>query len=240
MNEHQLSKRLSEVAALVPAGSRLADIGSDHAYLPVHLLVQGKICTAVAGEVNIGPLESAKKQVEKLGLQGVVDVRLGDGLEVIDEDEIDVVCIAGMGGSLIRQILSEGKQKLQKVKRIILQPNVAGHLIREWLLQESWELKYESVVKEDGKYYEVLMAEPGDALLPYRTYQTEEERQMAILMGPFLLNEASEAFVEKWNLEMEKRKKILLSLEQAEDPEHEGRRREVEEEIKKIEEGLSR
>lgn len=239
MNEHHLSKRLAEVAALVPAGSRLADIGSDHAYLPVHLLIQGKICTAVAGEVNVGPLESAKKQVEKLGLQGVVDVRLGDGLEVIEEDEIDVICIAGMGGPLISQILSAGKNKLHKVKRLILQPNVAGHLIREWLLQEGWELKHESMVKEEGKYYEILMAEPGDPWQPYQPFHSERDKEIATLMGPFLLAEGSPAFKEKWEQEIEKRKKILHSLEQAEGMENEQRKHEVQEEIRKIEEGLT-
>ncbi|GAA0362722.1 tRNA (adenine(22)-N(1))-methyltransferase [Bacillus horti] len=238
MNEHHLSKRLAEVASLVPPGSRLADIGSDHAYLPVHLLIQGKICTAVAGEINPGPLESAKNQVEKLGLQGVVDVRLGDGLEVIHQDEIDVICIAGMGGSLISQILSEGKEKLHKVKRLILQPNVAGHLVREWLLNEGWELLYENMIKEDQKYYEVLMAERGNAEAPYQSYATQRDRKRAVLMGPFLSQDPNEAFREKWEQEVDKRNKILESLAHSEGIDKQDKIDKVKDEMALIEEGL--
>ncbi|WP_025028191.1 tRNA (adenine(22)-N(1))-methyltransferase [Caldalkalibacillus mannanilyticus] len=235
MNEHQLSKRLAEVASLVPAGSRLADIGTDHAYLPVHLLIQGKICTAVAGEINEGPYQSAVNQVEKLGLKGVVDVRKGNGLEVIRDGEVDVIAIAGMGGALICQILEEGIEKLSKVKRLILQPNMAEHLIRQWLIDHHWELKEEKVIEEDHKIYEILMAEPGDPEKPYLGLD-EMERKKAILLGPFLLQEKSKVFKKKWSAEIEKKKKILLSLQNAEDKGV--REQEIQSEIKLLEEGI--
>jgi len=235
MNEHQLSKRLAEVAALVPAGSRLADIGTDHAYLPVHLLIQGKICTAVAGEVNEGPYQSAMSQVEKLGLHSVVEVRKGNGLEVVEDGEVDVIAIAGMGGALICQILNEGKEKLKKVKRLILQPNMAEHMIREWLIENEWELKVERIIEEDQKIYEILMAEPGDPNLPYEGLSPFEKKQ-AILMGPFLLKEKSEVFVQKWKSEIKKKLRILDSLQNAEDKGT--REEEIKEEIKLMEEGI--
>lgn len=237
MNEHQLSKRLTEVASLVPTGSRLADIGSDHAYLPVHLLVQGKICAAIAGEINEGPLQSAMKQVEKLGLGSVVDVRKGDGLEVIESGEVDVISIAGMGGGLICHILDEGLDKLHKVQRLILQPNVASHFVRQWLVDHDWELKHESIIEEDGKYYEILMAEPGRAEQPYEGLD-HLERERAVLMGPFLLKQKTDAFIEKWQSEIEKRNKIVSSLQNTNGEDKEDKLKKVLEEITIMEGGI--
>lgn len=237
MNEHQLSKRLTEVASLVPTGSRLADIGSDHAYLPVHLLVQGKICAAIAGEINDGPLQSTKNQVEKLGLDSVVDVRKGDGLEVIENGEVDVISIAGMGGALICHILDEGLDKLYKVQRLILQPNVASHFVRQWLIDHEWELKHESIVEEDGKYYEVLMAEPGMAQRAYEGLD-EQGKERAVLMGPLLLQEKTAAFIEKWQGEIEKRNKIVSSLQHTIGEDKEDKLKKVVEELNIIEGGI--
>lgn len=214
MNEHQLSLRLSAVAQLVPTGSRLADIGTDHAYLPVYLILQGKVSMAIAGELNDGPFQSAIQLVDRLSLDSVVDVRKGDGLEVLQEDEVDVITIAGMGGALIADILSKGLEKLRKVKRLVLQPNVAGHIVREWFIEHGWNLIDEMMIKEDQKYYEVLVAEQGEPELAYQGLESEE-RSRAIFMGPFLIKEKNEAFVEKWQVEIEKRKLILDSLQKA-------------------------
>ena len=109
MNENQLSKRLATVGDLIPRGSRLADIGSDHAYLPVALMLENKLSFAVAGEVVEGPYQSAKTQVSKSNLTDKIIVRLANGLDAIEpEDQIDVISICGMGGTLIRDILEAG------------------------------------------------------------------------------------------------------------------------------------
>jgi tRNA (adenine22-N1)-methyltransferase len=237
MNEHQLSKRLTEVASLVPVGCRLADIGSDHSYLPAHLLIQGKVCTAIAGEVNEGPLLSAQNLVEKLGLGSVMYVRKGNGLEVIEEGEVDVISIAGMGGALICQILNEGLEKLTRTQRLILQPNVASHLVRQWLIHHNWELKYESMIEEDNKFYEVLMAEPGNPELPYDGLNTRE-RERAILMGPYLLQDKTPAFIRKWKAEIDKRNKIISSLHHSTGEGKEEKLYHVSEEISLMEEGI--
>ncbi|WP_202080663.1 tRNA (adenine(22)-N(1))-methyltransferase [Caldalkalibacillus salinus] len=237
MNEHQLSKRLMQVAEYVPHGSRMADIGSDHAYLPIFLVLNGKISFAIAGEVNDGPYESAKAQVDRLGLQGVVDVRKGDGLAVIDAEEVDVICIAGMGGALIRQILSEQSSKLNQVKRLILQPNVASHILREWCLENGWELKDERMVAEDDKYYEVLIADRGTPSVPYEQLP-EAWRLHALTMGPFLLRHPNQAFIDKWTYELNKRKKILESLDNGVGPDVEEKKKLIETEMAMIQEGL--
>ncbi|MGQ0416319.1 tRNA (adenine(22)-N(1))-methyltransferase TrmK, partial [Bacillus sp. HC-TM] len=140
MNEVKLSKRLEEVVREIPVGSTVADIGSDHAYLPCYTIINNIATKAVAGEVVDGPFRSAQATVAESGLQDKVDVRKGNGLAVIAPGEVDVITVAGMGGALIRDILESGKEKLEGVTRLILQPNIAAHHIREWFIENGWGL----------------------------------------------------------------------------------------------------
>ena len=97
----KLTDRLLKIASLVDNGKRIADIGTDHGYIPVYLLNQNKIQYAILGDVNKGPLENARKEVTRNKLQDKVDLRLGSGIEVLKENEVDEIIIAGMGGMLI-------------------------------------------------------------------------------------------------------------------------------------------
>jgi tRNA (adenine22-N1)-methyltransferase len=207
MNVEKLSKRLSSVAFFIPEGAKLADIGSDHAYLPCHVVKAGKVPYAIAGEVVEGPYLSAKKQVETEGLTGRIDVRKGNGLEVIAPDEVDCITIAGMGGALITSILEEGKEKLDGVKRLVLQPNISAISIRLWLLENGWTLENESILEEDGKIYEILVAEKGDSKATYT-----ENMEWELLFGPFLSKEKNEAFIQKWTLEKKNWQRILAQM----------------------------
>lgn len=213
MEKIQLSKRLLEVAKYVPENSITADIGSDHALLPCYLIQQKIAKKAIAGEINEGPYQTAKRQVEKCGLQHLISVRKGDGLSIIENDEPTCVVIAGMGGSLIQKILEEGKEKLKKAERLVLQPNIHSIEVRKWLLQHDWELDHESILEEDGKIYEVLAAKRGDGRKPYENMPMAS----ALLMGPFLMKEKSPVFRKKWNHELKHWQSVLKQLENAEE-----------------------
>ncbi|MBD8069175.1 tRNA (adenine(22)-N(1))-methyltransferase [Bacillus sp. PS06] len=210
MNELQLSKRLEAVASNIPSDSILADIGSDHAYLPCYAYLKGQIVSAIAGEINEGPFRSAQEQVMKSNLADVIEVRKGNGLEVIDPNEVDCITIAGMGGTLITTILEEGSRKLEGVSRLILQPNIGAINIRKWLLAEGWEITSETILEEDGKIYEIIVADRGNPEKPY------DDIEAGLLLGPFLLKEKNEAFIKKWTHEKQHWMTILTNLQQAE------------------------
>ena len=212
MNELKLSKRLEIVANYIPEGAVFADIGSDHAYLPCYSILQGKSRGAIAGEITDGPYESAKSQVRKCDLSDSITVRKGDGLAVLrEEDQVDCITIAGMGGSLISKILEEGSEKLLNVTRLILQPNIHAISIRQWLVEKGWELVAEEIIEEDNKIYEVLVAEKGDPKRPYSNYSFEA----GLLLGPFLAKERSDIFLKKWSGELNHLRSIIHQLEQA-------------------------
>lgn len=211
LNTNKLSIRLETVANYVPKNSRLADIGSDHAYLPCYLAKKGQISFGIAGEVAQGPFQSAEKNVMAEGLSTMIQVRMGDGLAVIQPGDADCITIAGMGGTLIASILENGKEKLETVKRLVLQPNLNAVAIRTWLVENHWELIAEEILEEDNKIYEILAAEKGDPLTPYRVAPLET----GLLVGPFLLKRKEAAFKKKWSLEVENWKRIYAQLESA-------------------------
>ncbi|PLS01176.1 tRNA (adenine(22)-N(1))-methyltransferase [Neobacillus cucumis] len=210
MNTDKLSVRLTKVANYVPEGARMADIGSDHAYLPCYLAKNLKISFAIAGEVAQGPFQSAEKNVLAEGLSDKIVVRMGDGLEVIQPGEVDCITIAGMGGALISSILDSGRDKLDSVKRLVLQPNISAISIRTWLLANNWELIAEEIIEEDSKIYEILVAEKGDPAKPYM-----EKKEEGLLLGPFLLKQKNETFKKKWTLEKKNWQRIYQALEGA-------------------------
>jgi tRNA (adenine22-N1)-methyltransferase len=232
MNHLELSKRLEKVGEFVPEAARLADIGSDHAYLPVALMLKGKITFAVAGEVVQGPFDSARKQVRKNGLEEKIVVRLADGLAAIKpEDQIDAITIAGMGGSLIKDILEAGKEKqLSGKERLILQPNIGERTLRIWLQQNGYQIIHEVILEENKKIYEIITAEKAAEPIVY----TEEQ----LMFGPFLMKEKSPEFVKKWQRELQQRKAVVAQMEQASKKPNE-RLQEIKEEISRIEEVLS-
>ncbi|AVK60451.1 tRNA (adenine(22)-N(1))-methyltransferase TrmK [Lactobacillus sp. CBA3605] len=208
MDAKQLSQRLATVGAFVPLGARLADIGSDHAYLPANLALNQRISYGIAGEVVRGPFENAQHEIEKLQLTARVHARLADGLAAIQPaDRIDVVTIAGMGGPLIRHILDQGQAQLAGVQRLILQPNVGETTLRAWLMAHQFQIVAERILAEDGHTYEIIVAEPISHAVQY----TAKE----LLVGPFLGAEKSPVFSAKWQHELARAQTAVTQMQQA-------------------------
>lgn len=202
MNAQKLSERLAKVASYVPTGAVVADIGSDHAYLPCYLVHEGIAKRAVAGEVVKGPYESAVKQVRQEGLTDKVTVRLADGLAAVQPtDGVDTVTIAGMGGPLIADILTKNPESLTRVTRLILQPNIHAKAVRQWAIENDFALLEEAILEEDSKIYEVLVLQRGDMQL----------NEAELLFGPHLLQAKEAPFRKKWLRELAQWQKILQS-----------------------------
>ncbi|WP_170145306.1 tRNA (adenine(22)-N(1))-methyltransferase [Ammoniphilus oxalaticus] len=233
----ELSQRLTAVARYVKPGSKVADIGSDHAFLPIHLIQSGKSASVIAGEVNRGPLEMARKNVDQTGFSKQIELRLGDGLSVIEDGEVDTVCISGMGGTLITSILDAGIERLSSVQQLVLQPNVAEKQARKWLYDHGWELVGETILKEEGIIYEVFSAVRGNAKAPYQSQQWPLEQWFEL--GPFLWSEKSPIYKEKWEREWGNTKRVLSDLKRAKSTEIETKRMELEDRLKWIEEVLT-
>ena len=149
----KLTDRLLKIASLVDNGKRIADIGTDHGYIPVYLLNQNKIQYAILGDVNKGPLENARKEVTRNKLQDKVDLRLGSGIEVLKENEVDEIIIAGMGGMLINNLLKANEKVAHTTEKLILQPMQAPEELRMFLYQ----ILDEHLVREEHRLYEIIV-----------------------------------------------------------------------------------
>ena len=152
----KLTDRLLKIASLVSKGKKIADIGTDHGYIPVYLLNKGIIPFAILADVNKGPLENACKEVRHSNLTDKTDLRLGSGIEVLKKGEVDEIIIAGMGGILISELLEANKEVAHSVDKLILQPMQAQEELRKYLLSNGYEIVNEVLVKEDFRIYEII------------------------------------------------------------------------------------
>lgn len=211
VDEKHLSARLACVASLVPAGARVADIGSDHAYLPAALVLDDKIDFAIAGEVVKGPYENAVHEIKDHQLEGKVIPRLADGLAAIEPaDKVDTITIAGMGGSLIASILEKDKNKLTGIKRLVLQPNVGESQLREWLMNNHYQIMNEKIIEEDNHIYEIIVAEPSVVPFRYSKYELD--------FGPFLLENKGPIFRKKWQEYLQREAHVIDQMQKAQQP----------------------
>lgn len=158
-----LQPRLRRLAELVPQGARLADVGTDHGYIPVFLLRAGRIRSAVASDIGREPLEHARRTAAAYGLADRVAFRLCDGLAGIGPEEADCVLIAGMGGETIAAILAGAPWLRQGGQRLLLQPMTRQELLRAWLTEHGFRLTEEHLVRDKGTIYNIFCAEAGPA-----------------------------------------------------------------------------
>lgn len=152
----KLSKRLSAVAALVKPGASVADVGTDHGYIPVYLVKEGIVKSAVAMDINEGPLSSCKALVEQEELCYAVKTRISDGLDNLAENECDTIIIAGMGGELIADILS--RCSYINKKHLILQPMTHPEFARKFLYDNGFEIENDIIVPDGRHFYSVFDA----------------------------------------------------------------------------------
>lgn len=176
-----IGARLETVGSLVLPNSILADIGTDHAYLPVYLLQEGKIASAIAGDIAQGPCKAAENTIAMYNMRNKIQVRLGSGLSVLSPNEVNCISIAGMGGSTMVEILSADMEIAKSAERLILQPQTGAAGLRKWLLANGWEFIKEKLVWENKRLYEIIAAEKVQ--MPNREYSAAE-----LEIGPRLLD----------------------------------------------------
>ncbi len=169
----ELSKRLQMVADMVTEGKILADIGTDHAYIPIYLIKNKKVNKAIAMDINKGPLKIAKENISTHNLSHLIETRLSDGLSNLNESEADTITIAGMGGTLISQMLTKGKNKLNANNQLILQPQSEWSLVRKTLHQSNYKIISEKILIEDNKYYIAIKSTKDEENYTKETYTKE-------------------------------------------------------------------
>ena len=162
----QLDTRLAAIAAFVPHGTVLADIGGDHAYLAATLVMRGIAPRAVVGDLSAGACAAARRTTLAQRLTREIDVRQGDGLSVLTPGEAESIVIAGMGGTLIAEILAGAPAILSSVQTLVLQPMNGAAKLRRWLYTNNWDIVDETLARAGGHLYEIIRAEHGAAEMP--------------------------------------------------------------------------
>ena len=183
MNVPNISARLLAVAELTREGSFVADVGTDHAYLPIYLCAKGKIRGAVASDINRGPLDRAEINVKEYALEDKVALCLTNGLDGIDIYAPDDILICGMGGELIAEIINKAEWTKNKNIRLILQPMTHAEKLRGFLLSSGYTIVDETLVRED-KIYQIICAE----------YSAEKENysEIELIFGRHNINRNTE------------------------------------------------
>ncbi|MDS1029478.1 class I SAM-dependent methyltransferase [Bacillota bacterium LX-D] len=206
----KLSPRLKAIADLIEPGRAVADIGTDHAYLPIYLVQQGIAPKAVAVDIHQGPFQSAADQVRQQKLTDLISVRLGNGLEPISVGEIEMAVLAGMGSATIEKILEAKPDLVTDLKQLVLQPMVGIANLRLWLSQNHWRIDKEVLVADENHIYVIISAKPGeDKLTDWLTLE----------LGPVILREKPPLFVPYLEKLIADLTKVFISLEKTESQE---------------------
>ncbi|WP_131036059.1 tRNA (adenine(22)-N(1))-methyltransferase [Clostridioides difficile] len=224
----KLTDRLLKIASLVSDGKKIADIGTDHGYIPVYLLKEGKVPFAVLADVNKGPLDNAHKEVIQNNLLDKVDLRLGSGIEILEIGEVEEVIIAGMGGILISELLEAKKEVAHNVEKLILQPMQAQEELRYYLLNNGYEILEEVLVREDFRIYEIIVAK-------YTGKNTIIENEIYYEVGIKLLENKDSLFNDFIEKKIKTYSSIVNKLEGKNGEAIDKKRKESEVAIKKLE-----
>lgn len=203
MSEIKLSKRLSTAASYVRSGAFVADIGTDHAYLPIYLVSNGIAAQALASDVNEGPILKAKENISKYGLKNKIYTEIADGLDKIERYNPTDIVICGMGGELIAKILDASDYVKNKNVRLILQPMTSVFELREYL-SNGFSTVAENVVCEDNKIYQIICVEYDGIKHEYTSAELE--------LGKLNIKNKSSDFFVLLNSTIDKKLKRLNGL----------------------------
>lgn len=190
----QISNRLQHAAAMVTPGNRLADVGTDHGYVPIYLIQKEIIPSAIAMDINAGPLERAKEHIAQYGLGGYIQTRQSDGVASLKPQETDSILIAGMGGGLVIHILTEGKEVCTNAKELVLQPQSELERVRRFLDENGYVMDKEDMVFEDGKFYPMMRVH-------YEKEHVADADELSYLYGGHLLDSKNEVLEQYLNQE---------------------------------------
>lgn len=221
----RLSDRLQTIANFIPKNTIVGDIGTDHGYIPIYLIENEISKKVIATDISKNSLDKIINCVKGTKYEKDIDMRLGDGLDPIKPFEVDTVVIAGMGGLLIRDILDKDKDKRDSITNFILQPNIATEELRKYLYENNFEIVDEKLVKEDGKFYEVIWAKKGKAYVDQDIYYE---------IGEKLLANRDPLLEEFLNNRIQMNEEILKELEGKETQRTMDRYRELTENIKEL------
>lgn len=227
----ELSKRLQAVADLVSEGVTVADVGTDHGYIPIYLCKTNRCPKAIAMDVNQGPLLRAEAHITEHGLKKQIETRLSDGVRQLTPGEYECVVIAGMGGALTVRILTEGETVFRKLKEFVLQPQSELWKVRQYLSEHGYVVVAEDMVFEDGKYYPMMKVINGDSSA-YDTVELRYGKELLAKKHPVL-----KQFLLK---ELSVKEEILQNIEQKVGLHIEARRNSINEEVEGIRYALQR
>lgn len=202
-----LSKRLEMIASICQPATVLADVGCDHAYLSIYMVLNGKAEKSIAMDLRQGPLNKAAENIIQYKAAEKVELRLSDGLEQLGKNEADAVLISGMGGILICDILGRGLDKIGNVKQLILQPQSDFALVRHFLHNNGWVIDAEKMCIDDGKFYTCIHVIRGEVI----QYENEYEYEY----GRLLLENKDETLASYLNMRLEKVREIISFIEAA-------------------------
>lgn len=206
-----LSKRIEKIVEMIPKCNCLADIGTDHAYVPISTTLKGITKSAIACDINEGPIRVANTNIRKHGLADVIETRIGPGLSVLKEGEADVILIAGMGGNLIADIIKENYEIASSAKVLMLQPVQYPEVLRKYLLESGFSIVDEELVKDDEKYYQILKT--------VKKSQEPFEKESYYYIGERLINKKHPLLMEFLEFKLRLFNRILDQITPEEHPE---------------------
>ena len=230
----ELTRRMQAVANLVSSGYKMADIGTDHAYIPIYLIEHKKIPLAVAMDVHEGPLKRAGEHILECGLSDNIETRLSDGFEQLAPGEVDSAVIAGMGGALIIRILTKNWNVTVNLKECILQPQSEIAKVRTFLLQEGFLFIGEDMVLDEGKFYPMMKVQPPSGKIQNKDIWTKTEKQY----GKYLLERQHPVLKQYLEREKELKSELLENLKKQDSARAVKRMDELKQELYSTEKGL--